>query len=488
MATHLLEQLTLPDRYERLEEHLGTDVANLLIAPSGKNIDSLRSLANEVLTRDEGVLVPLAGQTGVGKTTFVMNASQWLPSLYGPTCSYDGELSFDGLVAAVKEFVKSLPANNRKIIPINIDHRENAPPTDVELAAIKRFLRTNAGNVPSVVFWPETSVEIAETLSKRYINIAGETSIPLPLVCEGPPPDTWQDTAKHTLTLANRMNNLEELGVDPCDYSPKEFHTLGSFLRRLSHDFNARVRSLQEELEKPVSVVIVFVSESADPGVLAQLTSPSRYGLLDAHALVSVTSQSEVGKWWAGRRGLLTRAIVQLGAHALCLAPTAAASCIRNFSDEMELFDIVGYKRYGPARAVRDLGRSDLGKMISEVELSRFEGRGTPGEDAAAAFQLLAEKGFNLGKDKNLNHVMRAAVEAILKDAAVPYESATSEQKLPFCGLIPDNAIYFNNRVLCIEYTWRKGDFLASGNRSTVAQYILNKLQSYVRQLGWTTD
>lgn len=488
MNNHLLSQLTLPDRYERLERHLGPDVANLLIAPSGSNIDSLRSLANEVLTRDEGVLVPLAGETGVGKTTFVMNASQWLPSLYGPTCQYEGELSFDGLVNAIREFVKSLPANNQKIIPINIDHRENAPPSDAELAAIKRFLRTNAGNVPSIVFWPETKTEIAETLAKRYVEIAGATSIPLPLICEGPPRETWQDTAKHTLALSNQMNNLEELGVDPSDYSPGDFHTLGEFLRRICHDFNARVRALQAELEKPVSVFIVFVSESADPGVLSQLTSASRYGLLDAHALVSVTAQSEIGKWWSGRRGLLTRTIVQLDAHALCLAPTAAASCIRNFSDSMELFDTAGYKRYGPARGVRDLNRSDLGKMISGVVLSRFEARGTPGEDAAAAFQLLAELGFNLGKDKNLNHIMKVAIEATLNDSGVPFQHATAEKGLSFCGLIPDNAVYFDDRIQCIEYTWRKGDFLASGNRSTVAQYILNKLQAYARQLKWTTD
>ncbi|MFH0934459.1 MAG: hypothetical protein V1879_04580, partial [Pseudomonadota bacterium] len=290
------------------------------------------------------------------------------------------------------------------------------------------------------------------------------------------------------LALSNHINNLEELGVDPSDYAPSEFHTLGSFLRCISHDFNSRVRALQAELEKPVSVFIVFVSESADPGILTQLTSPSRYGLLDAHALVSVTSQSEIGRWWSDRRGLLTRTIVQLGAHALCLAPTAAASCIRNFSDSMELFDTAGYKRYGAARGVRDLGRSDLGKMICGVELSRFEARGTPGEDAAAAFQLLAEQGFNLGKDKNLNHIMRSALEAAMKESEVPFEKATSEQKLPFCGLIPDNAIYFDDRVQCVEYTWRKGDFLASGNRSTVAQYILSKLQAYARQLGWTTD
>jgi hypothetical protein len=170
------------------------------------------------------------------------------------------------------------------------------------------------------------------------------------------------------------------------------------------------------------------------------------------------------------------------------MAPTAAASSIRNFSETMEIFDTAGYRRYGPARGVRDLSRSDLGKLVCGAELSRFEARGTPGDEATAAFQLLAEAGFNLGKDKNLNHIMKAALEAVMKDVAVPFESITSEQKLPFCGLIPDNAVFFKDKVLCVEYTWRKGDFLASGNRSAVAQYALSKLQTYTRQLGWTAD
>lgn len=488
MSKHLLSQLALPDRYERLISRLGVEVANLLVAPTDSSADYLRALANEVLTRDEGVLVPVFGETGVGKTTYVMNTLQWLPSLYTAGFQYEGELTFDGLVAATKEFTRSLPADNRKIVPINIDHRENAPPTDSELAALKRFLRTNAGNVPSVVFWPETSREIAESLAKRYVDIAGETSIDLPIVYDGPPRDTWQDIARHTLTLANQVNNLEELGVDPSDYNPSEFRTLGGFIRRLSHDFNNKVQTLQREFDKPISMIIVFVSESADPGVLTQLTSPARYGLLDSHALISVTSQSAVGKWWSSRRGLLTRAIVQLNASALCLAPTAAASCIRNFSDSMELFDTAGYRRYGSARGVRDFGRSDLGKILSGVDLSRFEARGTPGEEATAAFQLLAESGFNLGKDKSLNRIMQTALESVMKDAEVPFEKTTAEEKLPFCGLIPDNAVYYDDRVQCIEYTWRKGDFLASGNRSAVAQYILTKLQNYARQLEWTSD
>lgn len=485
---HILDQLILPDRYERLREHLGDDVANLLVQPSKANITSIRTLSDEIRTRREGVLVPLSGQTGIGKTTFAMNAAQWVPGSFTQSLQYEGDLDFDSLSKAVIEFSKSFTADNKKIIPVNIDHRENNPPNDAELAAIKRFLRTNAAGVPVILFWPETDPGIAKDISDRYIGIAGEASVELPIICEGPSRDTWQEIAQHTLSLSNEVAHLEELGVDPSDYTPKEFHTLGSFLRRISRDFNRQLEKMRSELEMPVSVVIVFASESADPGVLTQITSKSKYGLLDGHSLIAVTPQSVIGKWWDQRRGLLTRTIVQLSASALCLPPSAAASSIRNFSNDMPLFDNAGYRRYGPARGIRDLLRCDLGKFLTNVSMSRFEARGTPADEATAAFQLLAEAGFNLGKDKPLNQLMSDGMHQLLKDAKIEFHQITAEEKLKFCPLIPDNAIYYNDRVQCIEYTWRKGDFLASGNRSAVAQYILSKLQNYARELGWVTD
>ena len=54
--------------------------------------------------------------------------------------------------------------------------------------------------------------------------------------------------------------------------------------------------------------------------------------------------------------------------------------------------------------------------------------------------------------------------------------------------LVPDNAVFYADNVQCIEYTWRKGEFLASRTRSAVAQYILDKLRNFARELGWTGD
>lgn len=485
----LLAGLYLPDRYERLRDRVGAEVANLLVPPDAKEVEAITLVAQEVATRDEGVLVPIFGNTGTGKTTFASNVSHWAPAQFTPTLEYDGAIDYDGLAAAVAEHVRNLPANERRIVPINIDHRESNPPTDAELAAIKRFLRTKPSSLSALILWPETNEGIAREIARRYVEIAGAATIDLPLVLTGPDRAAWTDIAVNTLRLANDIESLDTLGVDPTDYDVREFRSLGDYLRRVSRDFNKLLQELRQSLTKPIKLAIVFVSETPDPGVLAQITNSTHYGLLDAQSLVAVTPDSALGKWWGQRRGLLTRAIVQLNAHAFSLTPATSVSILRNCGPaDNEVLDAAGVRRHGAARAARDLGRADLGKFLVGQPMSRFEARGNPAENAAAAYQMLAEAGFTYGSDRELNAVVAVAIRELLARNDIEHESVTCETKLSFAGIIPDNAVHYESHVVCIEYTWRKGDFLASGNRSAVAQYILAKLQNYVRDLGWTAD
>lgn len=485
----LLDQLVLPDRYETLVDRLGPQLAQVLVPPSEELRASLRRLVDSIRSRREGLFVPLHGASGAGKTTFASNVHVWEPAALAPTLSFEGELKFNELTEAVKRHRENLTANDRRLIPINVDHRENDPPNDQELSTIKRFLRTSPAGVPCLLLWPEVNLDTARQIAARYSDLAGALPLPLPLEIAGPDRDAWQDIAKSTLALSNDMEGLASIGVDPADYDPQEFRTLGEFLRQLSSDFKKILFDLRASLEKPVKIVIVFVSESSDPGVLTQLVHGTRYGLLDPGALLAVTRDSVIGKWWSSRRGLLTRTIFQLNAHALSLGPTASVSVIRNCGPvNDEILDSLGIVRAGASRAVRDLSRTDLGKLLLAKKLDRFESRGTPADQSTAAFQLIAERGFNLGKDKKLNEIMSVAMSHLLKSEEIPFRAITFEQKLDFCPLIPDNGIDFGDSVLCIEYTWRKGDFLSSGNRSAVAQYILGKLKNYARELGWHQD
>ena len=167
MHEHLLDEISLPDRYERLVGKVGAEVARIIIPPKSRmTYQAVTLLARDAITRDEGMIVPVFAGTGAGKTTFVENIGHWVPADFTTTLTYVGELTYDGLAAAVEEFKRDLPENNRKIIPINIDHRESNPPTDAELSAIKRFLRTKGGGAPSIVFWPEIDKSLAEQFAK----------------------------------------------------------------------------------------------------------------------------------------------------------------------------------------------------------------------------------------------------------------------------------------------------------------------------------
>ncbi|MFN3520843.1 MAG: hypothetical protein ACK4YQ_01235 [Phenylobacterium sp.] len=486
----LLSSLRLPDRYEPLYGLVGEELATILVPPSPEAKDVIEGIVDFVRAGTQGALLPLAGSSGAGKTTFASSINHWEGKEFTSTLTYSGRIEFDDLAAAVTRFRADLPTNDKRVIPINIDHRESAPPTDGELAALKRFLRTSPGGAPALIFWPETDTDIARSLGERYKSIAGAQPTAV-LSVEGPPRSEWIQIAGQTLQLSNNITDLEYIGVSPADYDPQEFPSLGEFLRKIKNDFNANLATLRRSITKPVALVIAFASESDSPGVLASLTNSSRYGLLDATGLLAATPDSVIGKWWSTRRGLLTRVIVQLNVHALSLSPAATISAIRNCGPAADEFlDSIGIRRHGAGRAVRDLGRTDLGRLLLGKPLARFEARGTPAKDAGAAFQLLAERGFNLGKDKKLNQIMADAWRAFLatniSGDGVVQPDVRHEKSLEFCQLIPDNSILYADFAICIEYTWRKGDFLSQGNRSTVAQYILEKLKNYARELGWT--
>jgi hypothetical protein len=286
------------------------------------------------------------------------------------------------------------------------------------------------------------------------------------------------------------VESLELLGVDPRTYDPAGFHTVGEFMRQIADDFVAYLMKLLNEIRVPVKLIVVFVSESSNPGVLSQLTSATRYGFLDASALLAATPESRIGEWWAARRGALTQTIVRLDARGLYLSPTASIPVLRRYGGEdvQRGLDTVGIKAQGPA-AVNDIvKRSDIGQVLLGIERSGFEARGTPSTQAVPAFQLIAESGFNLGRDKGHNKSMAEAISAFITSEDIDSEAVVPEKGLAETNLIPDNAVPFANETLCIEYTWRKGEFVDSGNRSTVATYILGKLKDYALGLGWVQE
>lgn len=490
---HLLQQLKLPDRYERLSELLGPEVVRILVNPDASDSEALETAALSIKSRGEGLFVPIYGESGAGKTTLASSLTTFYPTLFAPSAQHKGAVTYDGLIETVQAARSLLAANDQRIIPINNDHREGAPPTKVELAEIKRFLRAPSPGARSIVFWPETDKAIAQQIATDFIQIAGEVSIDLPLVVGGPPQGIWPEIVRNTLELVNEVSDLTEIGVDPAAYDPMAFETLGKYMRKISIDFDRNVHRLLRSTQLPVSLVIAFVSESPDAGVLEKLCNSSRLGLLDASALLAATPNSAIGKWWSARRGLLVQTILRLNAHAFSLGPSASVTSLRQFGPEELRKELVSLSLTapGPKLLHQTLRRSDLGKFLIGILTASTEDRGTPSNTSTAAFQLLAEKGFTYGADKTLNKAMADAWNSFFSTEEKPLENFTAEKWLGFCQLCPDNALYIadeDRNVVCIEYAWRKGDFLGSKNKSTAAGYILDKLKNYARELGWSVE
>jgi hypothetical protein len=380
------------------------------------------------------------------------------------------------------------PTNDRRVIPLNIDSREAAPAETLEMAEIKRFLRDDIGH-RVMMFWPTTDFAVATAMVDSYTAISGTQPIKLPITVGGPPRSTWQDIAKNTVTLANNVDSVELL-ANPSDYDPAEFSSIGEFLRAISRDFTSRRIQLLRSTKKPLQLTVLFACESPDPGVLSQLTSSARFGLLDASALIHVTAESELGKWWSNRRGLLTQAIVQLDAHAFVAPPAVFIPILRSYGPDNVVNDLktLGTSRKSPGELKRIIARSDVGRHLLGEKRSSYETRGNPGENSRLAYSLLVEQGYiRNAKDKLLNKSVAVGLQQMLEDGEFAAEMRT-EERLAFVPLIPDIVFESGNVAHCLEFAWRARDFLRPANRADAASYVLNKLRNYARSMEWTKD
>ncbi len=488
----ILDTLHLPVRYEALQRRLGEELVKILVAPADAAGD-LAFAATTIQGTGEGLFVPLLGQSGVGKTTLADNLGVFGPTVFTQTASMSGagtRISHEALRSAAMAVRKQYRVNESRIIPINIDDREGAPPDNSELSEIKRFLRTDIDGCPPLVLWPETSAATAHAIAMRYVAIAGRPPIELPVEVKGPSRESWVQICQDTLEVCNGLPGYElaEVAVDPSEYDPSEYTTLGEFMKAVSYDFKKRLHLLRSELTMPITLVVVFVSESLERGVLTEFTRGVSAGLLDPGALLQASPNSGPGKFWTKRRGGLINAVLRLNARTFSLPPATTVTILRRYGPEkvQELLDDLGVPQRSPKVIQKYIGRSDFGKFLAGDDDAPYEARGRPAIDAQAGLRLLAESyRYDRGRDKALNRAVLGALSEFMEDA---YGAASgwAERKLSFADIIPDICLEVGGRVYCIEFAWRKGEFLATSHRGDAAKYVLEKLRNYALALKWT--
>lgn len=491
---HILERLKLPSRFEPLKDLIGPSVVKVLVDP-GEQEGTIRRLVIGCRNANEGFFWPLLGKPGVGKTTLAQNLSFFFPKDFAPTLLYRGPVTRDSLAEGVTEHRDSFPADDRRILPINVDHREKDAPNDAELAVLKSFLRETVGGSPNLIIWPTTDDRVARDMADRFKKITGSPFIEIPHQVAGPPKETWRDTVLNTMALCNSLppEEIRELGVDPNDYEVSRFHTIGDLMKQISIDFSANLATLLGSLSRQVSLVVVFPSESLDRGVLTEFTHGNEPGLLDSHALLKACPKSRIGKWWSDRRGALTQTIFRSNARCYWVSPAATVSVLRRYGPDpvRKILSDMGIGVRSPADIRSYLERSDLGKFLLGETESRYVTQGRPPAEARDALAFVgADYGYGSGRDKQLNAAMARGIEDLLDGQDLPpgEDRTVMSEVATVPPIIPDASITQGSSITCIEFAWRSGDALASGNRSEIAQYILTKLKNYSLDLGWVSE
>lgn len=486
---HLLVGLSLPSRYENLVDEVGDDIARILVRPGDASIDAAQAAALAVTTRRRGLFTPIDGRTGAGKTTFASNLTHWLPQEFTESATHRGEVTAESLRSTVEPLVATQVASDSRVIPVTVEDRESNAPSDTELAQIKGFLRSSGGGNRCLLLWPETNHNLAVEIVDRYAAVAGGTTTGLPLRADGPPRETWPSIARDTLQLVNGLEGLEHLGVDPADYEPGDFHTIGGYLDAIADEFVMRVQTLLLSTRKPVRVAVVFASESDSVGILEALTGGQRLGLVEPQRLLSITPDSEIGRWWEARRSLLTSMLYRLDTRIIALPPSTSIPILRRHGPDevVEMLKDLELPMRTDGELVNYLQRSDLGRFIEGTAESTSEGRGRTSTTSPSMFDLMAQSySFGSGRDKPLNRAMGSAIEGFIERVDTQFDSVTVESKIDTeIPLIPDVALHSPGLVMCLEFHWRSGDFLTRSHRSEVAQYVLRKVRSYGRALGW---
>jgi hypothetical protein len=484
-TSHLLQDLDFPARYELLVDAVGPLVASILQPPSPGTLEVFQKLAVSIQRLKHGLLIPIVAIPGTGKTTLAHGLGGFLPQDFSTTVQYDDPIvTVDGLVDLVQRAAEQSPANEARIRPILIDDREGSMASRAELAAIKRFVRRTPEGKQSLLIWPETDNADADMLAEASQKLMGTSPVKLPVAVEGPERALWQDLATDTLTVVNGVGDLPALGVDPRTYDPNAARSLGTFLEAIAHDFIDLTMQLLRSTRLPLRLTFLFASESIDAGYLSSLVNSTRGGLLDGNALISATSLSTEGKYWAERRGELTRLIYQLDAHAFVLSPAVTIPTLRVYGAQgvQDALDATGVAKRKDV-ASKALERSDFGRFLKGTGRATGELRGTPPDASLPGFQALTALGLGGAKDKAYNAALLAGVKEFVQKLEPTANNFKSEIMLDFMPIMPDNQFVLNNEQHCLEYAWRAGKF-ANNGKAKLARYMLGKLMNYSRALG----
>lgn len=515
-----IRKLNLPDTYEDLIQELKHDFAKMsqFVVPVEEAERKLTVVARTL--GNMGKIVLILGIPGSGKSTFIRSLT-WRKHLQIPrTIELDASnffgkdekqlnLLYQEIQKKANELIKEQEPNTVATIVIN--YLENLAGQDEQ--DIRAFFRNINGllrKYPLLIIWPATERDEAERLLQYASAVSGTVFSDEPVLeFKGPPLKEFPRIAKDTISVLNPglsfddfLLNDDELNslLQRLQRQHESKQTIRNYLKSVRAEWQEKtgeLRRIIESIPKPTEIWFVVCYPEAEI-VVSQFARKSPYAPDDTwdadYRRLSeyiIDNTRNAAEWNDPKR--LQLALRGVFRTKIMFIPTnAIVSCVAAYGSQnsvqsdliKKIWDNTIENWRKPVIAKRFLLSSPMVRQL-KGDLPKLGNRrsGTSAQSIKESRDLF-ESINKYVRDVSDQPINRCLAQALREIFNVSQETVTSEQKHPFLPSIrPDITVKLSEqKIVCIEMF-----YTANAMPSELANYILNKLDNYMRQLDYFT-
>ncbi len=505
--------LILSDSFEEMKSELGQNLNKMMefVIPIIQSEQEVSLIATSI--KSSGKLLLMHGQPGIGKSTFIQSL-KWRAHIpireiiNIDASSLKPEMSkLPQLYKAIKDKCKQIDVKPNKtgVVLFVIDYLESLE--DETPALKKSFFRDLNGmlrSTPIMIIWPVTEKDDIKDIINYTSAVSGTLSYRDKEVIyfQGPPKDKFPSILKNTISALNPGYTFNDYQLVESDFddlltkliNDNEEFTLRDYIyeiRKLWFERTGKINEILESIPKPTEVWFIFCMPESEQ-LVSGFVRKSKIieDCWDAHhsKLDEYIHDNQRSAFWNSQR--LQLAISGCFKTKILYMPTnALVSAIAAYGNDFDVDKKIDWSKTGipnnwmqGSTARKFLENTPLVKQIKRESATLGATRGVANEaiekarNAFIEINAVASK-FNLqrdGSDKPFNKTIAKALGTV-----IPNTKIDAEVTHPFLTNIrPDIVIQENDKTICIEFCYTKQEV-----PSTVANYVLNKMDKYMRQL-----
>lgn len=465
-----LPRFQIPIRYETMVKMAGEKELRSIVIQVPDALAALERRCAEIESTGQGSLLIVYGKSGSGKSTLLNTAHLFLQDVR--TTVIDRRES-------IRLVLESYPVHKERLQIIVIKARETLADTpeealEADLLAINNFLRTEEG-ARTLVAWPCNKPEMRDALLRHAQEIGGSALCGHegPLAFAGPSAERYLDIAARTIETLNGGASLASLGITEVEGRrlAVSADTIGSFLQALNSEALRRRDDLARRLpDRDWFELWIVIAAGNDPeDRVAALTYGTEFRV-DTGRLLSM-SGSNTAKKLQGQPDKIGILATMLGAKLLYLPAATALAVIQDGADASLR------TRLALDAPVHDgaerLKESELGQALAGAQVGPKRAGRKP-EKARERFKALTQHASK--DDGALNRILGQALHSAGLISRWEAEARLGEKHT----LSSDLLCYTRTGAVRLEFMWR-----AEVERAQIAQYVLEKLESYGRAIGF---